>query len=759
MQRYQVIVVGAGPAGLSAGLQAARKGLSCLVLESSAAVAGTIRGFTAGKWVMSEPSKLALRSPLPFEAAKREALLADWEAAARDAALELRCNQSVVHLEGEHPSFSLQTQTGEHYHAEHLVLAFGTRGNPNTLAAAGADTVDIHYQVPSQGWQGQRILLVGAGDSALEDALLLSQHNQVLLLNRGQGFPKAKPANRERFQQAVDNNRLRQLDHVRIERLDKKGESLRLHISCDGQARRLVADQLLVRIGSQSPRIALEQWGLNFSGTSQYPMLDEHNQSNRKGLYVIGALSGEALIKPGINQGYNVVQHLCGEPASPIAFEALQHKLFSAGVSLKPAHLLTWLRQQKGFKNLPTRILIRLLEKVSVRRYSVGQVVLKKGQYAESLSLVLQGSAQIGKPSAEAKGLQAGQMFGEFSLLSRRPVSDDITALNQLAVISFPRFQLEAAWSEEPAFWRLLVQIYLSRIIQRKLDQLIPDKLFQLLFQRGQIKNVSRDDSFSLANQVGFIVSGAAQFDCATGQTLVPAGNFIGIEQALGEQPEVGFKSASSQLQLYCLPADELLALLAGNHQQLRQLAQQESQTHQQVKTSVVEFFETEQLANANNILVIDKDKCVGCDNCETACAATHQGISRVNRAQGDVFANAHLPGSCRHCQQAYCMKDCPADAISRAEDGSIQIADTCIGCGNCASFCPFGAIAMARTNDDHWLDKLNPFSAPKLGPTKAVKCDLCQSRIDGPACVQACPTGAAQRMSADQLIPLINVA
>ena len=112
-------------------------------------------------------------------------------------------------------------------------------------------------------------------------------------------------------------------------------------------------------------------------------------------------------------------------------------------------------------------------------------------------------------------------------------------------------------------------------------------------------------------------------------------------------------------------------------------------------------------------------------------------------------------------------MKDCPPDAIHRNANGEVYIADTCIGCGNCERNCPYGVIQMAQINPDRkppsllmWLlSGLTPepgredsYHNDELGK-KAVKCDMCKDLSGGAACVRACPTGAAIRVSPEQFI------
>jgi Fe-S-cluster-containing hydrogenase component 2 len=168
-------------------------------------------------------------------------------------------------------------------------------------------------------------------------------------------------------------------------------------------------------------------------------------------------------------------------------------------------------------------------------------------------------------------------------------------------------------------------------------------------------------------------------------------------------------------------------------------------------------------------VLLIDEALCVGCDNCEKACAETHGGTSRLNREAGPTFANVHVPTSCRHCEDPHCMKDCPPDAIRRAPNGEVYIQDNCIGCGNCERNCPYGVIQMAAKAPEKpgllaWLlfgagpgpgETREKFT--DAGPKKAVKCDMCKDLSGGPACVRACPTGAAIRMSPEKFVELAS--
>jgi Fe-S-cluster-containing hydrogenase component 2 len=172
-------------------------------------------------------------------------------------------------------------------------------------------------------------------------------------------------------------------------------------------------------------------------------------------------------------------------------------------------------------------------------------------------------------------------------------------------------------------------------------------------------------------------------------------------------------------------------------------------------------------LGEATDVLLIDASLCIRCDNCEKACADTHNGTSRLDRQAGSTFANIHVPTSCRHCENPLCMKDCPPDAIHRNPNGEVFIDNTCIGCGNCERNCPYEVIQMApvdpgRRSSSLWTWLLLGVTAEpgreirKVSedqPKKAVKCDMCKDLPGGAACVRACPTGAAIRVSPEKFL------
>ncbi len=181
-------------------------------------------------------------------------------------------------------------------------------------------------------------------------------------------------------------------------------------------------------------------------------------------------------------------------------------------------------------------------------------------------------------------------------------------------------------------------------------------------------------------------------------------------------------------------------------------------------------------VVEGTEVLVIDLDLCIHCNECEEACARRH-GHSRMNR-KGMVVGNISIATACRQCQDPVCML-CSRAGIARLPSGEVYITDSCIGCGICAERCPYDNISIMTLEEEHeprstWQAfssfftkgagkehgrKLLQMAAPgplyahqpvdaygEMRKKIAIKCDLCAG-YDNQACVQACPTSAAIRV------------
>jgi len=148
----------------------------------------------------------------------------------------------------------------------------------------------------------------------------------------------------------------------------------------------------------------------------------------------------------------------------------------------------------------------------------------------------------------------------------------------------------------------------------------------------------------------------------------------------------------------------------------------------------------------ANKFIFADATKCIGCLNCELACAASHMGVSLdeayemglkgkelIHRNSVIKVANLTAPMQCMQCEDAPCVNACPIDII-KYENNYVKIyEDDCIGCRSCAMVCPFGAIVMTKSHSTNVTGLV------------ALKCDLCGGDEGKQACVNVCPTDALE--------------
>ncbi len=176
------------------------------------------------------------------------------------------------------------------------------------------------------------------------------------------------------------------------------------------------------------------------------------------------------------------------------------------------------------------------------------------------------------------------------------------------------------------------------------------------------------------------------------------------------------------------------------------------SQKHTQHLEQLVEA----RFINGTATMMIDLERCTRCDDCVRACAATHDGNPRFIR-HGAQVGKFMIANACMHCVDPVCMIGCPTGAIHRTVGGQVAINDpTCIGCGTCATNCPYDNIRLVEIRDNTGslvLDKET--QAPIL---KATKCDLCVDQLVGPACQNACPHDALQRVDMRQTQTLLEL-
>jgi thioredoxin reductase (NADPH) len=201
--QFDVIVVGAGPAGIAASLTAKKLHLSCLTIDQDT-LGGTVFTFPRAKIVMTAPMDLPLHGKLKlFETSKPE-LLALWKDVLGKNNIEIRENSKVESIIPENGHFTVGTQSGEQFTAKCVLLAIGRRGTPRKLGVPGEGLEKVAYRLlEAENIIDKEVVVVGGGDSAIESALLLAVRNHVILSYRNDAFSRIKPKNQEKIKVAM----------------------------------------------------------------------------------------------------------------------------------------------------------------------------------------------------------------------------------------------------------------------------------------------------------------------------------------------------------------------------------------------------------------------------------------------------------------------------------------------------------------------------------------------------------------------------
>ncbi len=254
-----VIVVGSGPAGLSAALEALKQGLTYVVLEQGTLI-DTIAKYPRQKLLLAEPVRTPLYGNLWVADSSKEELIAVWQNVIDKSGLKVNTEERVTAVAKDGGVFRVTTVKGEH-RARRVVLAMGRRGTPRKLGVPGEQLDKVFYDiVEMEAFEGQRMLVVGGGDSALESALGLANQEgtTVTLSYRGSSFDKAKERNRTKIDAAVTAGKVELLLESQVKEIRRDVVVL----EHEGTLRLLPNDFVVVRVGGEAPYPFLERMGV-----------------------------------------------------------------------------------------------------------------------------------------------------------------------------------------------------------------------------------------------------------------------------------------------------------------------------------------------------------------------------------------------------------------------------------------------------------------------------------------------------------------
>ncbi|MFQ5778152.1 MAG: NAD(P)-binding domain-containing protein [Terriglobia bacterium] len=299
-QVYDVIVVGAGAAGLNAALAAQENGLRCLVLEKNK-VANTIEDFPEGKWIYAEPDEVPPKGKLWLDGATKEDLIERWHQIIRDNKLDVRAGDGLKvirrHKDGR---FTLRTEQGKEYQGRRVILATGQRGNPRRLGVPGEEQERVYHRLYSPKlYHDERILVVGGGNTAVEAALTLSERNQVTLSYRGDQFYRLFKDNERKLQEAIQAGRIQPVFNSNITALGDQETTLQVVRNGQETTEKIPFGHAFVLIGSKFPADFLKSLGLKLENewTGSAGGTAALVAATLLGLWVLGGQSSLALVQ------------------------------------------------------------------------------------------------------------------------------------------------------------------------------------------------------------------------------------------------------------------------------------------------------------------------------------------------------------------------------------------------------------------------------------------------------------------------------
>lgn len=262
-----VAIVGAGPAGLAAAAAAHERRLSYVALEQEEDLGGTIYHYPRRKLVLVQAVDVPLLGRLEEAEYEKEDLLRILQDLTRRFGLRVRFGEKVSEIRRDGGLFSLRTPKGL-YLARFAVLALGRRGTPRKLGVPGEERPKVMYQlVDAESYEGQRILVVGGGDSAVEAALGLARHrsNRVTLSYRREKLVRIKKKNEDRIAALIKSGRVRPLFGSEVVEIAERDVRLRM----GSEEVRLGNDYVFVFAGGEPPFAFLRQIGVRFGGEAR----------------------------------------------------------------------------------------------------------------------------------------------------------------------------------------------------------------------------------------------------------------------------------------------------------------------------------------------------------------------------------------------------------------------------------------------------------------------------------------------------------
>jgi thioredoxin reductase (NADPH) len=259
---YDVLIVGAGPAGIAAGLGALQSKMKYKIIEQEEALGGAVFHYPRNKIAMTAPVKLPIIGKVKMTEISKEKLLEFWNVVIKKTGLKIAFHERMEAIEKIEGGFAVKTQK-DTYQASAVLLAIGRRGTPRKLNVPGEESSKVVYRlIDPEQYKGKRVLVVGGGDSALEAAVAIAEQKgaKVTLSYRSEAFNRVKEKNRSALKSAEQKGRLR----VMLKSSPTEIKTDRVTLKLDEKSVDIRNDTVIVCAGGDLPTPLLKKIGVMF---------------------------------------------------------------------------------------------------------------------------------------------------------------------------------------------------------------------------------------------------------------------------------------------------------------------------------------------------------------------------------------------------------------------------------------------------------------------------------------------------------------
>ena len=270
-----VLIVGAGPAGISATLAAKQHGLSSVTLEQDS-LGGTVYTFPRAKLVMTSPMDLPLYGKVKLFDTSKDELLQLWKKIIQEHDITITEKTKVEQIiPSENDTFKIITNTNQEYICNNVLLSIGRRGSPRKLNVPGEESIKVAYRLlEPERIIDKKVMVVGGGDSAIETALLVKDMNETILSYRKENFSRLKPKNKEKINAAIEDKSIDVIFNSNVASINP--DHVLLKINEQGEVKRIENDLVYIFAGGELPTSFLQKAGVEITKRFGY-IMKSHN--------------------------------------------------------------------------------------------------------------------------------------------------------------------------------------------------------------------------------------------------------------------------------------------------------------------------------------------------------------------------------------------------------------------------------------------------------------------------------------------------